>query len=39
MSNGPWTDGEKDLIVADYFAMLAEDIAAVPTTRLSTDAV
>jgi len=27
MSNGPWTDEENDLIVADYFAMLAEDIA------------
>ncbi|MBL3552323.1 DUF3883 domain-containing protein [Rhodovulum sulfidophilum] len=27
MSNGPWTDAENDLIVADYFAMLADDIA------------
>ena len=27
MPNGPWTDGENDLIVADYFAMLAEDLA------------
>ncbi|MEM8841082.1 MAG: DUF3883 domain-containing protein [Pseudomonadota bacterium] len=27
MSNGPWTDEENDLIVADYFAMLANDIA------------
>lgn len=27
MSNGPWTDEENDLIVADYFAMLADDIA------------
>ena len=27
MSNGPWTDKENDLIVADYFAMLADDIA------------
>jgi hypothetical protein len=27
MSNGPWTDEENDLIVADYFAMLAEDMA------------
>ena len=26
MSNGPWTDAENDLIVADYFAMLADDI-------------
>jgi hypothetical protein len=27
MSNGAWTDKENDLIVADYFAMLADDIA------------
>ncbi len=27
MSNVPWTDEENDLIVADYFAMLADDIA------------
>lgn len=27
MSNGPWTDEENDLIVAVYFAMLADDIA------------
>ncbi len=27
MANGPWTDEENDLIVADYFAMLAEDLA------------
>jgi len=27
MLNGPWTDEENDLIVADYFAMLADDIA------------
>ncbi|QPM92165.1 DUF3883 domain-containing protein [Pseudooceanicola algae] len=27
MLNGPWTDEENDLIVADYFAMLAEDMA------------
>ena len=26
MSNRPWTDEENDLIVADYFAMLADDI-------------
>ena len=30
MSNGPWTDAENDLIVADYFAMLAEDLAGRP---------
>ena len=27
MSNAPWTDEENDLIVADYFAMLADDIS------------
>lgn len=27
MRNEPWTDEENDLIVADYFAMLADDIA------------
>ena len=27
MANGSWTDEENDLIVADYFAMLADDIA------------
>ena len=27
MSNGAWTDIENDLIVADYFAMLADDVA------------
>lgn len=27
MPNTPWTDTENDLIVADYFAMLASDIA------------
>ena len=27
MSNGPWVDEENDLIVADYFAMLVDDIA------------
>ncbi|WP_029039886.1 hypothetical protein [Cucumibacter marinus] len=27
MSNGVWTDEENDLIVADYFAMLADDIS------------
>jgi hypothetical protein len=30
MSNGPWTNQENDLIVADYFAMLADDIAGRP---------
>ena len=27
MATGPWTDGENDLIVADYFAMLGADLA------------
>ncbi|WP_323037032.1 DUF3883 domain-containing protein [Pararhodobacter sp.] len=27
MSNGPWTDAENDLIVADYFAMLSADFS------------
>lgn len=27
MPTGPWTDSENDLIVADYFAMLADDWA------------
>ncbi len=27
MSGRPWTDEENDLIVADYFAMLAKDVA------------
>lgn len=27
MRNNPWTDDENDLIVADYFAMLADDIS------------
>ena len=33
MSNGPWTDEENDLIVADYFAMLAEDTAGHPYNK------
>jgi len=33
MSNGPWTDEENDLIVADYFAMLAEDMAGHPYNK------
>ena len=27
MASGPWTDKENDLIVADYFAMLEDDVA------------
>ena len=33
MSNGPWTDEENDLIVADYFVMLAEDLAGRPYNK------
>ncbi len=33
MSNGRWTDEENDLIVADYFAMLADDIAGQPYNK------
>lgn len=27
MADGPWTDEENNLIVADYFAMLADDLS------------
>ncbi|HKK84524.1 MAG TPA: hypothetical protein VJ942_03275, partial [Roseovarius sp.] len=30
MSSQAWTDAENDLIVADYFAMLADDVAGRP---------
>ena len=30
MATGPWTDDENDLIVADYFAMLAADLTGRP---------
>ncbi len=33
MSNGPWTDEENDLIVADYFAMLADDVSGRPYNK------
>ena len=33
MSKWPWTDAENDLIVADYFAMLAEDMAGRPYNK------
>lgn len=33
MSRGPWTDEENDLIVADYFAMLADGIAGRPYNK------
>lgn len=33
MPNGPWTDEENDLIVADYFAMLADDFAGLAYSK------
>ena len=33
MPNNSWTDEENDLIVADYFAMLANDLAAQPSNK------
>ena len=34
MATGPWTDDENDLIVADYFAMLADDLAGRPYVKI-----
>jgi hypothetical protein len=33
MSSEAWTDNENDLIVADYFAMLADDVAGRPYNK------
>jgi hypothetical protein len=33
MSSEPWTDTENDLIVADYFAMLADDVSGRPYSK------
>lgn len=33
MPRGPWSDDENDTIVADYFAMLADDLAGVPYVK------
>ncbi|MEL6551610.1 MAG: hypothetical protein AAFQ54_15320 [Pseudomonadota bacterium] len=33
MASGLWADGENDLIVANYFAMLAGDIAWRPYSK------
>lgn len=33
MSSGPWTDHENDLVVADYFAMLADDFSRRPYNK------
>lgn len=36
MSNVPWTDEENDLIVADYFAMLVDDLAGKPLNKAAS---
>ena len=36
MATDPWTDEENDLIVADYFAMLAADLTGRPYTSRRT---
>ena len=33
MTTGPWTDEENELIVADYFAMLASDLISRPYNK------
>jgi hypothetical protein len=33
MASGDWTDEENHLIVADYFAMLAHDLAGRPYSK------
>ena len=33
MATGPWTDAENDVIVADYFEMLAADLAGRPYNK------
>lgn len=33
MSRQDWSDAENDMIVADYFAMLAEDISGRPYSK------
>jgi hypothetical protein len=33
MSNEPWADRANDLIVADYFAMLADDVVGLPYNK------
>lgn len=33
MAEGPWTDTENDLIVADYFEMLVHDVAGSPYNK------
>lgn len=36
MANGPWTDEENDLIVAEYFAMLVDDLAGKPLNKAAS---
>lgn len=36
MASGPWTDEENDLIVADYFAMLVDDLAGKPLNKAAS---
>lgn len=36
MSHGPWTDEENDLIVADYFAMLIDDLSGKPLNKAAS---
>lgn len=36
MPSGPWTDEENDLIVADYFAMLVDDLAGNPLNKVAS---
>ena len=36
MADGPWTDEENDLIVADYFAMLVDDLAGTPFIKAAS---
>ncbi len=33
MADGPWSDDENDAIVADYFAMLADDLSGRSYTK------
>lgn len=35
MAGESWTDLENDLIIADYFAMLKDDLAGQPYSKLN----
>lgn len=39
MANDPWSDEENDLIVADYFSMLADDLAGHPYNKAAHNRV